>query len=388
MYRILKAPHEVLVGCPLDIEVEMSSDDKNPLSVTDWIGIYPSTIPTLPGLSHGRWRYINGNIDQIENSHSSQNNKIFISKPEVVTIRFEPHELPIHSGHFDIRIHHNNEYGNPCASLSFYMVDYPISFWRRALLVIFFVVSIASFQHILNEKGQCTFLDPEIYVNDVIDDAFIRATIPLNKWFIQNMDSAAACQAISSLILDASTITLIYLGSTRRSSIRPFLAIFLFMLFRFVAQLMAVMPCPPGFLWPVGKLFGFEIPTIFVDYKPTNDMFFSGHTGSTLVIALELIELDYEKIGLFQLFVVLPFISVWVVSARVHRGIDVIAGLLAAISACSVSKRLSEPIDRLLRVTHNQFIFNNSTSHHVKILEATQGSPRKTQMEKRKKKVT
>ncbi len=45
---------------------------------------------------------------------------------------------------------------------------------------------------------------------------------------------------------------------------------------------------------------GVEIPTLFVDYHPANDMFFSGHTGTTLLIALELYQLDYQRLAMVQ----------------------------------------------------------------------------------------
>ena len=52
-------PMELLVGDALDFTitvghpVEFSKDLKQ-----DWVGIYPKNIPTLPGLSHRRWKYL------------------------------------------------------------------------------------------------------------------------------------------------------------------------------------------------------------------------------------------------------------------------------------------------------------------------------------------
>lgn len=103
-------------------------------------------------------------------------------------------------------------------------------------------------------------------------------------------------------------------------------------------------------MWPKGKVFSFSIPTLFVDYHPANDMFFSGHTGISLLIGLELLELEYFKLAWFQLFLVFPFISVWVVALRVHRGIDVIAAIFAAIAACGISKTISESVDLQLQI--------------------------------------
>jgi hypothetical protein len=132
------------------------------------------------------------------------------------------------------------------------------------------------------------------------------------------------------------------------------LALFLFLLFRFVAQLSAVVPCAPGFLWPRGALFGAYVPSILVDYHPANDMFFSGHTGSLLVAAIEFFEMDYAKTAWLHFVVLLPCVSTLVVSFRVHRGMDCVAAVFAAVAATGAAATLAEPIDRLCSVLrHN-----------------------------------
>ena len=120
----------------------------------------------------------------------------------------------------------------------------------------------------------------------MIDDAFVSITLPLNKYFIANVAHAEAAQFLSSFFLDAGLLLLVFLASTRRSSVRFFLAMFFLLASRFLAQVRAVIPCPPGFIWPIGRVFGLALPTIFCDYEHTNDMFFSGHTGTALVIGL------------------------------------------------------------------------------------------------------
>lgn len=244
-----------------------------------------------------------------------------------------------------------NQYGKPAAAASLHILDGPISPYGRLLLLISTVLIAATFQHYLNAKGTCTFLDPHVFTSDVIDDFFIRFTADFNKYLIAHPHLAEAYQAVSSLLIDGALLALLYLGTTRRSSVRPFLSILIFFTFRFIAQVSAVIPCSPGFMWPVGKLFGFEIPTIFVDYEPTNDMFFSGHAGTTFIIGLELFELDYHKLAWFQMTFSLPLISVWVVTARAHRGIDVWAGILAAIASCSIAKELAVTLDRELQIS-------------------------------------
>ena len=272
----------------------------------------------------------------------------------MISVRFSPHELPLHHGWFDVRIHTGDSYGAAHTSTNFYMMDNPISPFKRFAILLSFVVAIAFCQHLLNAKGICEFVDPRSNPFDPIDDMYIRATADLNRYFIDNMEMAAAAQAISSLCLDIGMLFLLFVGSTRRSSVRPFVALFSFFVFRFIAQVMAVIPCAPGYIWPKGELFGTTIPTVFVDYHPANDMFFSGHTGTTLIIGIELFALDYMLFSMLHIFLILPFVATWVVAARVHRGIDVVAGILAAISACAIAKMVAEPIDRMLQTRHHR----------------------------------
>ncbi len=160
-------------------------------------------------------------------------------------------------------------------------------------------------------------------------------------------------QALTSFALDVGMLMLLFLGTIRRSSVRSVLSLFLFMRIRFIAQLMAL-PCPPGFLWPHGKLFGVHMPTFFIDYHPANNMFFSGHTGTALIVGLELFQMGYLRTAWIQLFLVTPLVTVVVVAFRVHRGIDVLAGLLAAITSCSIAKEVAESLDRALQVRRNK----------------------------------
>jgi hypothetical protein len=264
-------------------------------------------------------------------------------------VRFEPRDLPNHHGWFDVRVHLANSYGQPHESRRLYLSDGDLPLWKRVILMGLFFAAVYCFQEHLNEKGDCPFVDPELHPHDVFDDSLVILTAPLNKYFIKNPAVAEALQALSSFSIDFHLLTLIYVGAIKRSSVRPYLSPFIFQFFRFLGQIMATIPCAPGYYFPPGRLWGYAVPTLFVDYKPANDMFFSGHVGTTLVLAIELFALDYTVLGLLQGLVGVPLISVWVIATRVHRGIDVYAGLLAAIAACAISKEVAGFLDQALR---------------------------------------
>jgi hypothetical protein len=58
-YRIDDMPAELLVGEPLEFTVALLHPAKSAKDLKqDWVGIYPTSVPTLPGLSHYRWKYL------------------------------------------------------------------------------------------------------------------------------------------------------------------------------------------------------------------------------------------------------------------------------------------------------------------------------------------
>ena len=80
-----------------------------------------------------------------------------------------------------------------------------------------------------------------------------------------------------------------------------------------------------------------------------------------MIIGLELLELEFFKLSLFQLIFIFPLVSVWVVSLRVHRGVDIFAAIMAAICSTSISKSLSESVDMQLTISIKEDEEKNKT---------------------------
>lgn len=198
-----------------------------------------------------------------------------------VHVTFPPHLLPPHAGRFEARYHASGLYAVH-ARTGFRIVAGKISRWKRCLVFFALLALTAYSQRLLNAKGTCIWRDPMEHADVLLDYAYVY-TAWLNAWLTENWAWAEALQAASSLSLDVFVLILIALGSSRRSSLRPFFSLFNFFLFRFVAQLAAHIPCPPGYIWPSGALFGFPIPTLFVDYHHADDFFFSGPHPSRTV---------------------------------------------------------------------------------------------------------
>ena len=341
---------ESLVGKPLAVTLTLQAESVARCGQLDWLGVYNSSVPTVPGVSLGQWIYLG------ESYATTPPNA---EGTLVLQLVLPPSKLPKHQGNFDVRFHRGNGYGTPELSKQFKLLRRPISMTKRTLVLGMFLIVVALSQNLLNAKGSCpidpTFLVPGSVTKDplppdCIKDHALLLTTSLNQWFIGHPTTARALQALCSASIDLSMLTMLITGAFHRSSTKPFLALFLLMMLRFVAQSAAVMPCAKSFIWPQGAVFGWSVPSLFVDYHPANDYFFSGHTGTILTASLQFFDMDYPYLAWLHLGVLLPFTIGLVVSFRAHRGIDVITGLLAAVAACSLAEKLAEPLDRMLEV--------------------------------------
>ena len=91
-YRFIDPPLEVIVGDAVEMVLECSGDR----SPGDWVGIYPQSIPTVPGVSHGRWKYIS-TFSETQRDAMSPKGKKFREKHRKI-IRFDPSFVPNHAG--------------------------------------------------------------------------------------------------------------------------------------------------------------------------------------------------------------------------------------------------------------------------------------------------
>lgn len=281
----LEVAPECLVGDVLEVRLVLPPDG---LTTTqphpmDWIGVYPASIPTLPGISHGRWVYLETaeavsaeSADIAPPGQRDTGTAISGTQPSIAAnvthghapkvawrdalpagntllVRFSPERLPPHAGEFEVRFHRRNGYGIPEASAHVTFLRAPRSWWRRGLLFAVLLLLVFLSQKALNAKGTCDFRHPDHH-DDYIQDHFFDLTRDANHFMASNRHLAAAAQAVVSALLDLSMVVLLLVGAFQRSTSRPFLALFFMMAFRFVAQAIATMPCPPGYLWPAGKV--------------------------------------------------------------------------------------------------------------------------------------
>lgn len=95
-YRFIDPPLEVVVGDAVDLVLECTGE----LSPRDWVGIYPKSIPTVPGVSNGRWRYISTFTETNAIAHE-QESLMQVDREKDThrkVLTFDPTFLPNHAG--------------------------------------------------------------------------------------------------------------------------------------------------------------------------------------------------------------------------------------------------------------------------------------------------
>jgi hypothetical protein len=134
-------------------------------------------------------------------------------------------------------------------------------------------------------------------------------------------------------------------------TIRPFLELFLFGLYRQCLQFLVTLPIPQGIIWDDP---GF--PSLMVNYSIQHDLYFSAHTGISLLVVIEL--LRTQKKWLYRTgFFFFVYVLITLVSFRIHYTMDIFTGLFVAWMIHLTSKKLSLSIDRWMqKIPHDLLV--------------------------------
>ena len=157
-----------------------------------------------------------------------------------------------------------------------------------------------------------------------ICDALHRLTAPINRRLLEHPARAGALLISSSAVIDVLGIYLLA-SALLGPSIQPFLGLFIIFALRQLCQFFCPLPPPPGMIW---RKTG--VPTLFVTYGTSTDLFFSGHTAIAVYAAATLAA-TLGPIGIpLGLSVALFEISV-VLLLRAHYTMDIFTGAITAL---------------------------------------------------------
>lgn len=104
------------------------------------------------------------------------------------------------------------------------------------------------------------------------------------------------------------------------------------------------MPFDDFIVWHSPGFLSFTVP-----YDRTRDFFFSGHTASLSIVMMEMFYLGWKWVGAFA-FVNLVFMMNFLIISRVHYTVDVIAGLIFAVTSFRLTILILKYEDFLLSI--------------------------------------
>ncbi|WP_168196462.1 phosphatase PAP2-related protein [Bdellovibrio sp. NC01] len=143
----------------------------------------------------------------------------------------------------------------------------------------------------------------------------------------------------SSLVIDAVGIFLI-VQTLIGDSLRPLLALLVLFTLRQINQAVTVLPTPEGMIWRDPG-----VPSLFVTYGVSNDLFFSGHTALAVLGALEIAQLGGPLFTTLAILIVV-FEVVTVLLLRAHWTMDIFAGAITALWTHDIVSRFVPVIDK------------------------------------------
>lgn len=190
---------------------------------------------------------------------------------------------------------------------------------RLAMVVGLFALWQLS-QKLLGQRGLPT---------DGIGDKVHQWLTPVHRILVGTPSTATALLVTSSLGIDFLGLSVLGLG-VFGATFRPVVGLGALFLLRQISQYMCALPPPQGMIWRDPG-----IPSLFVTYGVTNDLFFSGHTALAVYGGLTLAAVGWPWLGLglafFEMFAVLAL--------RAHWTMDVYAGVVTAL-LCFYGTRL------------------------------------------------
>lgn len=142
----------------------------------------------------------------------------------------------------------------------------------------------------------------------------------------------------SSLIVDLLGLWILG-NSLFGTSLRPLLCLLLVFALRQLNQAATLLPTPKGMIWRDPG-----VPSLFVTYGVSNDLFFSGHTALAVLGALEIASLG--GIAWITLAIAIVIFEVGtVVVLRAHWTMDIFAGAITALWAHQFISQWAPSVD-------------------------------------------
>jgi hypothetical protein len=174
-----------------------------------------------------------------------------------------------------------------------------------------------------------------------ITDAIQNFFLPFNQFVHGHVHLGDAILICMNFLLDCMFLFM-FVDTIITRNIRPFLTYALFFALRQSMQFLVALPIPPDIIWHYP---GF--PSLLQNYHISNDLYFSGHAGISLIAALEMS--SFGKRWLTALgFTIFACESLLVIGMQIHYSMDVFTAIVTVFCITDLSCHLAHPINRFL----------------------------------------
>ncbi len=147
----------------------------------------------------------------------------------------------------------------------------------------------------------------------------------------------------SSLGIDLLGLYLL-LSGIFGESVTPLVGLFILFSLRQISQYLTALPAPRGMIWRSPG-----VPSLFVTYGVSNDLFFSGHTALAVYGALQVYALDSVTLSIAATILAI-YEVIAVLLLRAHWTMDVYAGAVTALLVQLIATSVGPWIDALVKV--------------------------------------
>lgn len=179
------------------------------------------------------------------------------------------------------------------------------------------------------------------FPDEGIHDKVHQWTKNLHKKLLKNKKLSRLLLITSSMGIDVLGLWVCY-DSIFGVSFAPMIGLFILFSLRQLSQYLSALPAPKGMIW-----YHPGVPSIFVTYGVSNDLFFSGHTALAVFGGIHL--LSYSNPFIQGLAIFLMCYEVFtVLILRAHWTMDVFTGIVTAIWVNSITNVIAPHIERYL----------------------------------------
>jgi hypothetical protein len=207
-----------------------------------------------------------------------------------------------------------------------------ISHFLLIFLICLGIAAIFTTQYFIAKKGI-----PTCGITDLVQNFFLS----FNQYVTDHVRLSDAILIGMSFVLDCMFLFM-FVDTIITRNIRPFLTYAIFFALRQSMQFLVSLPIPPDIIWHYP---GF--PSLLQNYQISNDLYFSGHAGISLIAALELSSFGKRWLTIVG-FTLFALESILVIALQIHYTMDVFTAIITVFCITDLSCHLAHPINRWL----------------------------------------